>query len=54
VEAGRRADLILLEANPLVDIGALEAKAGVMVGGRWLPAAEIRRRLDEIAAKYQV
>jgi imidazolonepropionase-like amidohydrolase len=54
VAAGRRADLILLEANPLADIGALEAKAGVMVGGRWLPAAEIRRRLDEIAAKYQV
>jgi imidazolonepropionase-like amidohydrolase len=53
VEAGRRADLILLEANPLVDIGALEAKAGVMVGGRWLPAAEIRSRLDEIAAKYE-
>jgi imidazolonepropionase-like amidohydrolase len=51
VAVGKRADLILLDANPLADITAMERIAGVMVRGRWLPQAEIRRRLDEIAAR---
>lgn len=45
VEAGKHADLILLDANPLTDVGNLARKAGVMLGGRWLPRAEIDRRL---------
>lgn len=40
---GNRADLLLLEANPLEAIGALDRRAGVMVRGRWLDAAELRR-----------
>lgn len=51
VAVGRRADLILLAANPLEDIGNVRDPAGVMAGGRWLPAAEIRERLDDIAAR---
>jgi imidazolonepropionase-like amidohydrolase len=50
VAPGRRADLILLDADPLVDVANLERRAGVMVAGRWLPEAEIRARLAEIAA----
>jgi hypothetical protein len=41
VEVGRRADLILLEANPLADIGATRRIAGVMVRGRWLDRAAL-------------
>lgn len=52
IAVGKRADLILLDANPLQDIRNIERRAGVMVNGRWLPEAEIRRRLDEIAARY--
>lgn len=52
VAVGRRADLVLLEANPLEDISRTERRAGVMVGGRWLPGAEIQRRLEEIATHY--
>jgi imidazolonepropionase-like amidohydrolase len=52
VAAGRRADLLLLDANPLEDISAIEQNAGVMIDGRWLSAESIRRRLDEIAAKH--
>ena len=45
VEQGKRADLILLDADPLVDIRNTTKRAGVMVRGRWLPQAEIERRL---------
>jgi imidazolonepropionase-like amidohydrolase len=51
VAVGRRADLILLDADPLADVGHVARRAGVMVGGRWLPRAEIERRLEEIAAR---
>ena len=47
---GRQADLILLEANPLVDVANVSRRAGVMLRGRWLPAAEIDTRLGQIAA----
>jgi imidazolonepropionase-like amidohydrolase len=45
IERGKRADLVLLEADPLVDIRNTTKRAGVMVRGRWLPQAEIERRL---------
>ena len=51
VAVGKRADLILLDANPLTDITAVGKQAGVMLGGRWLPAAEIAKRLEAIAAR---
>lgn len=50
VAVGRRADLVLLDANPLEDIGNFSRQAGVMVRGRWLSAEEIRRRLEAYAA----
>ncbi len=50
VVPGRRADLILLEANPLEDIANMARRAGVMVRGRWLPETEIQARLAELAA----
>lgn len=49
LEPGRAADMILVEANPLEDIGNLTRRAGVMVRGRWLPESEIQERLDGIA-----
>ncbi|CAN5648944.1 amidohydrolase family protein [soil metagenome] len=51
VAPGRQADLLLLEANPLEDIRAIERNAGVMVDGRWLSADRIRARLAELAAR---
>jgi cytosine/adenosine deaminase-related metal-dependent hydrolase len=49
VQAGRRADLILLTANPLEDVANVKRRAGVMVRGRWLPESEIQARLEQIA-----
>lgn len=52
VEPGRRADLILIHGDPLKDVGQLRRRAGVMVGGRWLPEAEIEAGLAAIAARH--
>ncbi|MGZ8868978.1 MAG: amidohydrolase family protein [Thermoanaerobaculia bacterium] len=52
VEKGKRADLILLEANPLDDIANVSKIAGVMVNGRWFPREEIDARLAKIAARH--
>jgi imidazolonepropionase-like amidohydrolase len=53
VASGQRADLILLNGNPLTDLSNVGRRAGVMVNGRWLPEAEIQARLERIAAAYQ-
>jgi imidazolonepropionase-like amidohydrolase len=50
IEAGRRADLVLLDENPLLSIENVGRVAGVMVRGRWLPGEEIARRLEGYAA----
>jgi imidazolonepropionase-like amidohydrolase len=54
VVPGARADLLLIEANPLDDVGNTERLAGVMVRGRWLPAAELRRMRVEALAPRRI
>lgn len=53
IEVGKRADLVLLEANPLENISNTERRAGVMLNGRYFTQAEMNRWLDEIAPKFQ-
>ncbi len=43
VRAGNRADLVLLDGNPLRDITQTRHLAGVMIGGQWLPEAYLSR-----------
>src|SRR5689334_13179541 len=50
VEVGMRADLLLLDANPLDSVANLSRRAGVMVRGRWLPESELRKMLEHVAA----
>ena len=50
IAPGLRADLVLLEADPLADVRNLAKRAGVMVRGRWLPEAELRDQRAAIAA----
>lgn len=50
VKAGQRADLLLVDGNPLDDISALYQPAGVMVRGQWLSRSELDTKLAEIAA----
>jgi hypothetical protein len=51
VTQGKRADLILLEANPLADVANVQKRAGVMLNGRWLPESQIRTGLAAIARR---
>lgn len=51
IEKGKRADMILLNANPLDNIDATRDQAGVMLKGKWYPQSELDRWLDEIAPK---
>jgi len=48
VKEGHRADLVLLDADPLASSSNLQRIAGVMVRGRWVPRAELDERLDAI------
>jgi imidazolonepropionase-like amidohydrolase len=49
IEKGKRADLILLNTNPLSDISATENRAGVMLKGKWHTQQELNVWLDESA-----
>jgi imidazolonepropionase-like amidohydrolase len=51
IENGKRADLVLVDANPLDDIANLTRRSGVMVRGRWLSAEQIRAGLAAIEAR---
>ena len=52
VAPGQRADLVLLDADPLADLANLARRAGVMVRGRWVPREEIDAGLAAIAARH--
>jgi hypothetical protein len=52
IEIGKRADLVLLEDNPLSDISATRRISGVMLQGRWLVMEELQKGLEELAAGY--
>jgi len=46
IAAGKKADLILLDASPLENITNSAKIAGVVIGGTWLPKAGIQDRLE--------
>jgi imidazolonepropionase-like amidohydrolase len=49
VAVGRRADLVLLDANPLADVANWSRQAGVMLRGAWYSREEVARRLEALA-----
>ena len=53
IEPGKRADLVLVNANPLADVGNVARISGVMVRGRWLDRATLDAGLAKIEAKHK-
>ncbi len=53
IEAGKRADLVLLGADPLSDIRNTRKIEGVMRDGVWLDAAALRKMTDAVPATYE-
>ena len=51
IEKGKLADLVLLDANPLVDIRNTSKIAAVIVGGRMLEKAELKSMMDKMASE---
>ena len=51
IEKAKRADMVLLDANPLDDIANTTKQAGVMVKGKWFTQSELNKWLDEIAPR---
>ena len=50
VEAGKQADLLLLDANPLEDLGNSRRISAVVLGGRYLSGAFLDQKMRELAA----
>lgn len=48
IEPGRRADLVLLDANPLDDVGNTQKIRGVVLNGRWLDRATLDAGLQKL------
>ena len=53
VLVGQRADLILLESNPLENVSATRQRLGVMSQGRWYPLDELNRLVNDVVSSYQ-
>ena len=53
VAVGKRADLVLLQGNPLADISQTRSIVGVMVRGKWRSKEELSASLEKIAGAYQ-
>jgi hypothetical protein len=48
IAPGKRADLLLVDENPFVDLACLRRPAGVMARGRWFTRDDLQRMLDAL------
>jgi len=53
IAAGKGADLILVDGNPLEDVKNVSRISGVMARGKYLSREEIQKRLEAMAAAYE-
>lgn len=53
VKVGHRADLLLLEANPLTDLKHANQRIGVMARGIWYSEAQLQQMLEDLKASYE-
>jgi imidazolonepropionase-like amidohydrolase len=53
IREGEPADLVLVDANPLDDIGHTRRIRGVLMRGRWLDRDALDGLLDAAEARYR-
>ncbi len=53
IEVGKRAELVLLKANPLDDIANTRSIAGVMIQGRWMSETELQEGMEEVVSYFE-
>jgi hypothetical protein len=53
VAIGRRADLLLVDANPLEDVKNVSRRVGVMANSHWFTEAELQQRLLALRNSYR-
>jgi hypothetical protein len=53
IEAGKRADLVLLGANPLAEIRNTTRIEGVSVGGRWFERKDLQKMIEAASRRMQ-
>ena len=51
VTVGLRADLLLLEANPLENVANVTKRVGVMLRGTWFPEEDLQKRLSSLSSR---
>ena len=47
IEVGKRADLLLVNGNPLKDVSNIKDLRGIMAAGRWYPSEKLQQMLKE-------
>lgn len=47
IEVGKRADILILDANPLINISNSSSIVGVMLNGQWLPQTKLEEMINE-------
>jgi imidazolonepropionase-like amidohydrolase len=52
IAVGKRADLLLLDADPMADVANTRKIAAVVVGGRFLSRAELDTAMEALATRY--
>jgi len=53
IAVGKRADLILLTANPFSNVENVAKRAGVMVRGRWLSEKKLQQMMEALAESFE-
>ncbi len=52
VESGKNADLVVLDANPVIDVANMSKIAGVMLKGKYFAKAALDKQKADVAAAY--
>ncbi|MEM7048148.1 MAG: amidohydrolase family protein [Acidobacteriota bacterium] len=54
ISVGMQADLLLVEGDPLADLGRLRRPAGTMLAGRWHPRSDLEARRQQLVDRFAI